>query len=82
MFLIYGSQQFNSILPAVRYCPHLKRCQGEDGAGWLQHHIADRYGPVTLQLIKLKHYDSSQTLWLGVLPTQTESSYAEGPAPA
>lgn len=72
-----GRQHFNSIYPAVRYCPHLKRCQCEDGAGRLQHHTADQYGPVTVQLIKLKHYDSSPTLSLSLSVCPSHSNRAK-----
>lgn len=47
-----------------------EKCQHQDGAGRLRHHAADRYGPVTVQLIKPRRGDSSLTLGLCVPPTE------------
>lgn len=55
-----------------------EKCQRQDGAGRLRHHAADRYGPVTVQLIKPRHGDSSLTLGLCVPPTQTAAEPSPG----
>lgn len=65
--------------PAFQYCSQLKGCQCGDGAGRQRHHTADRCGPVTVQLIKLKHYDSPLTLSPFVsFPAQQSSSVLTG----
>lgn len=55
-----------------------EKCQRQDGAGRLRHHAADRYGPVTVQLIKPRRGDSSLTLGLCVPPTQMAAEPRRG----
>lgn len=66
----YTPNIFTASIPPLDTGHISAKCRRQDGAGRLRHHAADRYGPVTVQLIKPRRGDSSLTLGLCVPPTQ------------